>query len=200
MPTSRLSDAEFRDALTALVPHLRAFARSLCGGDTHLADDMAQDALMRAWARRDKFEPGTNMRAWTFTILRNGFYSDRRRAWRQESLDPAVAERELLAKDDPSQVLELEDLRRALGELVEEQREALILTGAGGFSYEEAASICGTPIGTIKSRVNRARAHLLRVLDSGILTTKPDSAGAAMDRLIDELEQRAGGALAIAEA
>ena len=151
-----MQDSAFKSELASLIPHLRAFARSLCG-DATLADDLAQDAMLKAWKARDSYKPGTNMKAWAFTILRNLFYSEKRRSWRRQPLDPEVAEATLVANDNPAGSMELLSLRNAIGELPDDQREALILVGAGGMSYEEASEVCGCAIGTVKSRVSRAR-------------------------------------------
>ncbi|HEY9219587.1 MAG TPA: sigma-70 family RNA polymerase sigma factor [Phenylobacterium sp.] len=164
------ADVTFATELTQLISHLRAFARSLCG-DATFADDLAQDTVAKAWQCRDSFEAGTNMKAWTFMILRNQFYSDRRRAWRWEGLDPEVAAKTLVATSDPTAGLYLDEVRRALACLPETQREALVLIGAGGLSYEEAAEICGVAIGTVKSRVSRARDQLAVVLAEGSMIT-----------------------------
>ena len=94
------SEAVFKRDLVALIPHLRAFARTLCG-DAAAADDLAQDAVLKAWDARSSFQMGTNMKAWTFMILRNQFYSEKRRSWRQSQLDQEAAERTLVAADDP---------------------------------------------------------------------------------------------------
>ncbi|HWW12302.1 MAG TPA: sigma-70 family RNA polymerase sigma factor, partial [Brevundimonas sp.] len=131
-------DNAFKKELVALIPHLRAFARTLTGDPT-AADDLAQDAMMKAWDARASYQMGTNMKAWTFMILRNQFYSEKRRSWRQSQLDQEAAERTLVAVDDPESPVALDELRLALATLPEEQREALILVGAGGFAYEEAA-------------------------------------------------------------
>ena len=109
-------DDDFRTELVALIPHMRAFARTLCN-DRAQAEDLAQDALARAWASRDRFEMGTNMKAWTFMILRNQFYSDKRRSWRSSQLDPEVAERTLVAVTSGTANLELDELRRAMAML-----------------------------------------------------------------------------------
>src|SRR5512142_3361701 len=134
-PRTEADDEAFKRELVQLIPHLRAFARTLCG-DPASADDLAQDAMMKAWDARSSFQIGTNMKAWTFMILRNQFYSEKRRSWRQSQLDQDAAERTLLAIDDPEAPLALDELRLALGMLPTEQREALILIGAGGFAYE----------------------------------------------------------------
>ena len=159
-------EAGFKTQLVALIPHLRAFARTMTG-DAAAADDLAQDALAKAWQARASYTMGTNMKAWTFMILRNQFYSDKRRAWRNVQLDQEAAERTLVANDNPHSPLELNDLRMALSALPAEQREALILIGAGGLSYEEAAEICDCAVGTVKSRVSRARVALRALLESG---------------------------------
>jgi RNA polymerase sigma-70 factor (ECF subfamily) len=149
-------EGRFKRELVALIPHLRAFARTLTGEQAS-ADDLAQDALMKAWDARASYQMGTNMKAWTFMILRNQFYSEKRRSWRQTQLDQDAAERTLVAVDDPQSPVALDELRLGLGMLPAEQREALILVGAGGFAYEEAAEICGCAVGTVKSRGLRSR-------------------------------------------
>ncbi len=174
---------DFKTDLLALIPFLRAFARSLCG-NYESADDLAQETLVKAWQARDAFVPGTNLKAWLFTILRNQFYSDRRRAWRQVSWDQDAAERIPGTSQDPGWSAELSDTARAMRELSDEQREALILVGAGGFSYEDAAAICHCAVGTVKSRVARARKALLALLeqqDRLPLSQRPDEGDAASD-------------------
>jgi RNA polymerase sigma-70 factor, ECF subfamily len=155
---------DFRTELLGLIPFLRAFARSLCGNQ-EAADDLAQETLVKAWQSRETFIPGTNLKAWLFTILRNQFYSDRRRAWRQAPWDQEAAERIPGGGNDQSWAAELSDTARALRCLSDEQREALILVGAGGFSYEDAARICACAVGTVKSRVARARKALIAILE-----------------------------------
>jgi len=181
----REMDGAFRRDLVALIPQMRAFARTLTG-DAAAADDLAQDAMLKAWAARDSFEMGTNMKAWTFMILRNQFYSDKRRTWRLTQLDQEVAERTLVAVDDPSAPLSLDELRLALDGLPEEQREALVLVGAGGFSYEEAAEICRCAIGTVKSRVSRARRALAELLDRGAYARDGAPASGAMASILSQ--------------
>jgi RNA polymerase sigma-70 factor, ECF subfamily len=151
-----------RDMLTGL-PRLRAYAISLCGNAT-LADDLVQDTVLKAWSHQEQFEPGTNMIAWMITILRNQFYSKMRKAGREiQDSDGAFIE---AMATHPAQygAMDMMDFRRALDTLAADQREAIILVGASGFSYEEAADICGCAVGTIKSRVNRARAKLQELL------------------------------------
>lgn len=158
----------FEQELLEAAPFLRAFGRTLCH-DVEQAEDLAQEALLKAWQNRDQFQPGTNLRAWLATILRNRFYSmGRRRKW-QADYDPETIERTLVAPDDAEAIVELEDVRRALAMLPDFQREALILVGAGGMSYDEVAQIAGCPLGTVKSRVRRARDELQAILFRGKL-------------------------------
>jgi RNA polymerase sigma-70 factor, ECF subfamily len=172
-----------QDDLVALIPHMRAFARSLCHDRTQ-ADDLTQDALASAWRRRDSYTPGTNLRAWVFMILRNQFYSDKRRSWRVSQLDPKIAEETLVAVTAPTAGLELDDVRRAMLELPELQREALTLVAVAGLPYHEAAMICGCAEGTIKSRVSRARQGLLEILARGDLRFEKRLPGLAMGSLL----------------
>jgi RNA polymerase sigma-70 factor (ECF subfamily) len=152
-----------REAMLEAVPSLRAFAISLCG-NVDRADDLVQEALLRAWANMDSFQPGTNMSAWLFTILRNLFRSEYRKRRREvEDVDGSYAE-SLTSLPEQNSRLEIVEFRNALKMLPSEQRESLILVGASGFSYEEAAQICGCAVGTIKSRVNRARSRLAEIL------------------------------------
>ena len=154
---------QLRDDILASVPSLRAFAISLSGNGDR-ADDLVQETLLRAIANIDSFQPGSNLPAWLFTILRNLFRSEYRKRRREvEDADGSYAE---TLKTQPEQTsrVEFEEFRTALAKLPEDQREALILVGASGFSYEEAAEICGCAVGTIKSRVNRARTRLSQLL------------------------------------
>lgn len=184
-------DAAFKREMVALIPHLRAFARTLTGDPT-AADDLAQDAMMKAWDARASFEMGTNMKAWTFMILRNQFYSEKRRSWRQSQLDQEAAERTLVAIDDPAAPVALDELRLGLGMLPSEQREALVLVGAGGFAYEEAADICGCAVGTVKSRVSRARRALQSILARGAYDRDGAAAGEAMGSILAHAERLSG--------
>src|ERR1700751_4621177 len=181
-------EAAFKAELVALTPHLRAFARTLTGDPT-AADDLAQDAMMKAWDARASFQLGTNMKAWTFMILRNQFYSEKRRSWRQSQLDQEAAERTLVAVDDPEAPVALDELRLSLAMLPPEQREALILVGAGGFAYEEAADICGCAVGTVKSRGSRARRALQGILEVGAYKRDGASAGDAMRSILEHAER-----------
>jgi RNA polymerase sigma-70 factor (ECF subfamily) len=186
----------FKNELVATIPHLRAFARSLCN-DASQADDLAQETLAKAWKARDSFEPGTSIKAWTFMILRNQFYSEKRRSWRSAPLDTEMAENTLVAGDDPTAQMDLLELRAALNKLPDDQREALILVGAGGMAYEEAAVVCNCAVGTIKSRVSRARKALEALLDRAG-SSKPNAqhdipADRAFDDLLEQAAQLAGG-------
>src|SRR6202158_555066 len=156
-------DPTMRDAVLASVPSLRAFAISLCG-TVDRADDLVQETLLRALANIHSFQPGTNMPAWLFTILRNLFRSEYRK--RRREVEDATGMYADSLKSQPEQMgrIEFEELREALAKLTPDQREAVILVGASGFSYEETAAICGCAIGTVKSRVNRARARLAELM------------------------------------
>ena len=152
LPT--VDDAGFKAELVRLIPHLRAFAFSIARASE--AEDLAQDAMVKAWRARASYEPGSNFKAWVFTILRNQHTSLARRS---QPLDPGVAESTLMASE------ELLDVRSAMLLLPFEQRQALALVGAAGLSYKETAKICGCAEGTVKSRVSRARSELLVILD-----------------------------------
>jgi RNA polymerase sigma-70 factor, ECF subfamily len=153
----------FRDQMLAAVPSLRAFAISLSGSHDR-ADDLVQDTLMRAWKNVDRFEPGTNLNAWLFTILRNLFHSEYRKRKREVEDPEGVHAARLATRPEQGARLDFEDFQRALAKLQPDQREALLLVGAEGFSYEEAAKICNVAVGTVKSRVNRARKKLEELL------------------------------------
>ena len=155
----------WRDEVVALIPALRAFAWSLSHNGSD-ADDLVQDTLIKAWTNREKFEPGTNLRAWMFTILRNTYYTHvlRRRREVRDEMGEYAGQLKTPATQDWS--VAMRTLQLALQRLPPEHREALILVGAAGLSYEEAAEICGCALGTIKSRVNRARARLLKIMDA----------------------------------
>src|SRR5262249_37971897 len=142
------------------------------------------------WKARESLEPGTSIKAWTFMILRNQFYSEKRRSWRTAPLDVEMAENTLLANDDPTIPMELLELRQALAKLPDDQREALILVGAGGMAYEEAAKVCECAVGTIKSRVSRARRALETLLpEAGSRKTNDDHTIPAEKAFDDILEQ-----------
>ncbi|GGN50366.1 DNA-directed RNA polymerase sigma-70 factor [Novosphingobium indicum] len=190
-PHKALSDRKFKQALADVAPHLRAFARGLCG-DRDRADDLAQEAMLRAWAARERYAAGTNFKAWTFTILRNHFYSEARRARFHGEYDEVAAERILCAEASQESAIDLADVIRALSAIPESYREALVLVAAGNLSYDEIAQICGIALGTVKSRICRARAMLANVIESGQL---PDFRhnfvlkGEAIDAFFAELEK-----------
>jgi len=170
----------WRDEVVGLIPALRAFAWSLSHNGSD-ADDLVQETLIKAWSNRDKFELGTNLRAWLFTILRNTYYTSllrRRREVRDETGEYANS---LHSAPTQDWSVAMRALQTALAQLPHQHREALILVGAAGLSYEEAAEICGCALGTIKSRVNRARTRLLKIMDaddaSDVMVLQTISAG-----------------------
>ncbi len=190
-----LDEPAFKAELTSLIPHLRAFAKSLCG-NAAMADDLAQETMLKAWRARERYEADTNMKAWCFTILRNLFYSEKRRDWRGQSLDPEVAEATLIANDKLSDSVELLELRNAMNQLPDDQRECLIMVGAGGLSYEEVAQICDCAVGTIKSRVSRARKALLELMEGGQVSGFPSQdnleAHDAFEDILDQADNLIG--------
>jgi RNA polymerase sigma factor (sigma-70 family) len=194
VPTTPLSDADFKQQLASVIPQLRAFGRSL-SGNRDFADDLVQETLMKAWAARSRYAAGTNMRAWTFIILRNLFLSQMRRNRFHGEWDDVTADRILSAPAGQDKIIELADVHRALQFLPQAQREALILVGAGGFSYDEAADICGVAVGTIKSRVARGRIALEAVLDNNLLPSRryADTEESALDAIIDQVKELSRG-------
>jgi RNA polymerase sigma-70 factor (ECF subfamily) len=156
--TDRPPDS-LRDAFVGAIPHLRAFAFSLCR-DAQRADDLVQETLVKAWQKHKSFAAGTNLKAWLFTILRNTYFSELRKSNHLVVDSNGECLERLSQHPEQSGHLDLQDFIAALGKLEPAQREAFILVGAEGFSYEEAAQICGCAVGTIKSRVNRARQRL----------------------------------------
>ena len=149
---------------------------------------------MKAWAARERFQAGTNMRAWTFIILRNHFLSQMRRSRFKGEWDDLVADRMLAAPASQDKQIELADLQRALLQLPSSQREALILVGAGGFAYEEAAEICGVAVGTIKSRVARGRAALEHLLENGLLPPRRhnENGNGALAEIMADVDRLSG--------
>jgi len=160
--TSRDDDA-LRSQVLEFLPALRAFARSLTRNRTE-ADDLVQETLLKALSNIDRFDPGTNLRAWLFTILRNTYYTDMRKRRRENEGLSALAQQDSNVGPSQEWSMTLQSLQDALGQLPDDQREALVLVGAAGLSYEEAAEVCGCALGTIKSRVNRARTKLLALM------------------------------------
>lgn len=182
---------DFKRELSAVIPHLRAFARGLCGRPD-MADDLVQETMLKAWAARDRFQPGTSMRAWTFVILRNAYLTEMRRNRFRGDYDETAAERLLTAPAGQEEPIHLADMHRALLQLPPERREALLLVGAGGFSYEEAAEICGCAVGTIKSRVGRARASLAAMLEEGSIPHRSIEDAEAHSAILGELDDISG--------
>ena len=183
-------DAYFKASLIPLIPHLRAFSFSLCRR-RDLAEDMAQDALAKAWGARSSYQPGTNLKAWLFTILRNEVLSHHRRAWRQMPWDAEAAEKIAGPLEEQGWASELSDVGRALFRLPIQHREALILVAVGGFSYAEAAIIGKAAVGTMKSRVARARAMLAVMLEENeaLPQRRPVSEGNALELILAQLPQ-----------
>lgn len=176
-----MSSQDVRDELVEHLPALRAFAISLTRNNA-IADDMVQDTIVKAWTNIDKFQAGTNMRAWLFTILRNSYYSNRRKAKREVADVDGVFTDSMAEKPAHDGRLQMRDFKVAFAQLPDEQRETLILVGASGFSYEEAAEMCGVAVGTIKSRANRGRKRLAELmhLEDGQSTEMTDSATVAV--------------------
>ena len=164
---TKLSLQTFAHDLTSIMPRLRAYARSLTR-DLDAADDLVQDTLLKAWKARDQFTPGTSLRAWTSTILRNSFLSQRRRARFDGDYDEQIAETRLACPEAQSAVVELGDVQRAMAELATEQREALSLVAIQGLSYEEAATRAGISVGSLKSRVSRGRSMLQSIINGDV--------------------------------
>jgi len=196
-PSAPLGDAEFKRQLALVIPQLRAFGRTL-SGNRDSADDLVQEALLKAWAARDRFEGGTNMRAWTFIILRNLFLSQMRRNRFRGEWDQVAADRILSAPAGQDRIVDLGDVHRALQFLPQPQREALILIGAGGFSYDEAAEICGVAVGTVKSRVARGRIALEAAMTGTDLPSRREderpNATSALDSIIHQVKVLSGEA------
>jgi RNA polymerase sigma-70 factor, ECF subfamily len=180
-------NTSLKDAMLALIPNLRAFAFSLCGNHES-ADDLVQEALLKAWSHIDRFQEGTNLRAWLFTILRNSYFSEIRK--RRREVEDSDGRRAGSLSVAPAQQghLDMQDLRKALELLPPEQREAVVLVGAAGMSYEEAAEIGRCAVGTIKSRVNRARVKLAHLL--GVESVDAFGPDVATEAIIGRTENR----------
>jgi RNA polymerase sigma-70 factor (ECF subfamily) len=174
-------DDDFGVRLTALIPNLRAFARTLCRGRDG-AEDLAQESMMIAWKSRASFESGSNLKAWLFVIQRNAHYSAHRRKWREVEWDQDTADKILVAPPVQLASAELADVSRAMVLLPADQREALILVGAGGFTYHEAALLRGCPTGTMKSRVARARIAVASLMKDGALPSACKTSSGAYQR------------------
>lgn len=176
-----MDDHQFKAELAAMLPHLRAFGRSLCG-NADMADDLVQETMLKAWNARASYIPGpASMKSWAFVILRNCYLSQVRRRKFTGEYDELAAERLLVAPDSQDDSLNLADVQRALLLLPIDQREALILIGAGQLSYEEAAAICDCAVGTMKSRVSRARNALLAILEGSNLPSRKSDIGSSTE-------------------
>ncbi len=163
MTTPVSNGTDPRDEIVTHLAALRAFARGLTGNATS-ADDLVQETVLKAWGKFDQFRAGTNLRAWLFTIMRNTFLSSRRKSAREVADPEGSFTAQLASKPDHDGRLAMQELNAAMRDLPLEQREALLLVGALGFSIEEAAETCGCAPGTIKSRANRGRAALAKRL------------------------------------
>jgi RNA polymerase sigma-70 factor (ECF subfamily) len=192
LETSSDMDGDFGARLVELIPNLRAFAQTLCRNRDG-ADDLAQQSITSAWQARASFLPGTNLKAWLFVIQRNAFYSACRGKWRHVDWDDVAMERVLITNGSQEVSVELTDLTRAMALLPDEQREALILVGAGGFSHKEAALMRGCATGTMKSRVSRGRQALASLMDEGFALPKSsESASSAYQGISRELDSLSG--------
>ncbi len=166
---------QLKDELLSIIPNLRAFALSLTKTSDR-ADDLVQETLMKAWNKFHTYQEGTNLKAWVFTIMRNEFYSQMRKKVREVQDSEGTLSEGLATHPQQDGHMDMKDFRIALETLPEDQREAIVLIGANGFSYEEAAEIAGVAVGTIKSRVSRARVRLMEVLEiNGESDYGPDS-------------------------
>jgi RNA polymerase sigma-70 factor (ECF subfamily) len=193
-PLNELDDtAEFEAGLTQHMPFLRAYAQSL-SRNQDLAEDLAQATLAKAWNSRRSFALGSNLKAWLCTILRNEFISHSRRAWRQMPWETELVEELPAPAGEHHWAADLSDTARAMCDLPDTQRQALILVGVGGFSYEAAAALSKSAVGTIKSRVARARRALKDNLEGGrALPVKSwPASGNAMNALLAQLSQLSG--------
>jgi RNA polymerase sigma-70 factor (ECF subfamily) len=187
-------DDDLRPALINMIPHLRAFARSLTGGDRDFADDLVQETLVKAMQAERQFQPGTNLRAWLFTILRNTFCSQVGRKSRQVDVEDDELERMAWMSAPQEGRLEAIAFRRAFAQLSPVHREVLVLSIIQGHPYEAIAALCGCEVGTVKSRVNRARAQLKAMLVDGELPVRPQRRAATRERATEAV--RAVGAAA----
>jgi len=190
MAADHIVTDDVTEDMVALVPQLHSFARSLTR-DGVRADDLVQEALTRAFTHINRFTPGTNLKAWLFTIVRNEHYSQlRRRKFEVHGIDTDLLPEPSVPPDHDAK-LELRDLNRALAALSPGQRTALILVSASGFSYEEAAEICGCAVGTIKSRVARARETLLQMLEGYLPVARRESAAPVRRKIFHSSMQTA---------
>lgn len=192
--TPNTDEATFKAELAAAIPSLRAYGRSL-SGSADTADDLVQETMLKAWAARDRFVAGSSMRAWTHVILRNVYFSMARRSRFKGEWNPIAAELLLAVGPDQEAHIALGDLQRALMQLPVEQREALVLIGAGGLNCEEVAAISQCAVGTVKSRVSRARTALAQLLEGGQLALSradaPKGNTSAFDQIMEQAKRLA---------
>ena len=175
-----MTDKSSADMLVSEIPFLRAYAISLTSSTTS-ADDLVQETLVKAWANFSSFQPGTNLRGWLVTILRNSFYSNYRKLKREVPDPNGIHAKTLFVCAEQGSRIQLNEFRRALELLTPEHREVLVMIGIAEMSYEEAAQICKVPTGTIKSRLNRARSKLAEILGlSGVQDIGPDAVNAGV--------------------
>lgn len=158
-----MSEEFFADMMVAEMPYLRAFAVSLSGSTT-VADDLVQETLVKAWSHADSFEKGTNFRAWLVTILRNTYFNQYRKLSREVQDSDHVHAGQIAVGGEQESSVSMRDMQRAIDQLPADQREILLMIGVTELSYEEAAQICNIAVGTVKSRLNRARARLAELL------------------------------------
>jgi RNA polymerase sigma-70 factor (ECF subfamily) len=173
---------DFQHSLLATIPHLRAFAIGLCG-KADSADDLVQETLVRAWANQGGFQPGTNLSAWLYTILRNVFYTEYRKRRHEVADTDGQYAATLAHRPVQESHIAFQEFRAALAKLPDDQREALLLVGSSGLSYEEAAQICDCALGTMKSRVYRARVRLTTMLS--VSATELHGQSSEWDAMVD---------------
>jgi len=162
----------FHGLIEEQIPRLRRYARALTH-NLERADDLVQDTLVRAITKEHLWQPGTNLRAWLFTLMHNQYVNNVRRAAREGlTVEIDAVSSTLVATTDPTSSRQLRELDRALGQLSEEQRQTMLLVGLEGMSYQEAAAIFNVPVGTVRSRLSRGRDNLRRLMDL------PERAGA----------------------
>ncbi|MEQ9315731.1 MAG: sigma-70 family RNA polymerase sigma factor [Henriciella sp.] len=178
------------DCLEALIPEMRAFANGLCR-DKVLADDLVQDACLKAWSCADTFDPAQPMKPWIFRILRNEYYMMLRRAWRNVSMEPDFAEAALMQPGGQEIQQDFNRMEQIIYSLPAAQRDALLLVLAAGMTYDEAGDICGCSAGTIKSRVSRAREAVIARFESVESTLRCLDGGkkGGIDNLLYRIDQ-----------
>jgi RNA polymerase sigma-70 factor (ECF subfamily) len=156
---------KFHSLIDQQIPRLRRYARALTRNPGR-ADDLVQDTLLRALAKQHLWQPDTNLRAWLFTLMHNQYVNDVRRSAREgQTVEIDTMSNGLAATTDPTASRQLHELRRALAQLLDEQREAILLVGLEGLSYAETAAILAVPVGTVRSRLSRGRDNLRRLMD-----------------------------------